>query len=170
MTDVEQTVNETMEPKELRDAFNRIKVERDTLLSENRSLKATSVFKELGLPAKHAELYLKVKGDEPITAESVGSFITDYSLAPSEQTAPAPENQPAPTPVDQTASLAGMAGAAGNPSLAGVASGQKMTQAEFQKMLLTDPTGATRAYVEGRVQTVEGNPVVSQAKRQGLIR
>ena len=142
-----------------------------------RTLQAQVAFKDANLNPKHADLFLRVHPeDEDITADAVKRFAKDFDLptvaaeTPKQEGATAqPEGQPKePNP---EAALAGMAGAGTtavgqNPPSS---PGQKLSMAEFAKLLQTDRAAALQAYTEGRVEHSEGNVFVEQAKRAGLI-
>ena len=157
----------TAEPQELRRAYDGLKENFSKLEAEHRNLLATTTFKEAKLNPKHAELFLKVNGDQPITLEAATKFAEDYGLAPMEETPPGQEANPPPA----NQQLAGMSGAATPGSGIGnsMPVGPKMSLAEFETMLSKDKNAALKAYAEGRVEHAPGNVSVREAVDKGLI-
>ena len=165
MSDNEATNGDT---KGLREAYDAKDAELKALRAEHAQLLATTTFEKSGLNPKHAELFLRVNGDQPITVEAAKKFAEDYGLnavpAPAE---PAPA---APAQAPQNTNLASMSGAATPPAGgSNTPQGAKMSQAEFQKLYQNDQAAAVKAYTEGRVEHAEGNPIVAEAKQKGLI-
>lgn len=153
----------------LRKAHDDMKEQLGSLKAQYSQLLASTSFEKAGLNPKHAELFLKVNGDEPITAESITKFVEDYSLTvavPAGEVAPVtPPAAPANT------NLASLSGAGIPPAGVGgtIPQGAKMGQAEFQKLYSNDKASALKAYTEGRVEHAEGNPLVAEAVQKGLI-
>lgn len=163
----------------LRQAHDELKAKYTELQGKYRDLAVSTAFKEAQLNAKHAELFMKVHPEgEDITVDAVRKFAQDYELQPQQApqqpgTPPQPSNQPEGRVVQPNpeAGLAGMAGAGGASTGTNPPSspGQKMSQAEFQKLIQTDRAAAIQAYAEGRVQVAEGNVFAEQAKRAGVM-
>ena len=101
----------------------------------------SSVFKELGLPDKQAELFLKTHEGE-VTADNIKQFVQDYGLKDlSEETGGTTEDKSGGfTP-------GGVGGAAG-----GV---KGVTREEWLKLVKTDVDRAQRLFAEGRVDLSE---------------
>ena len=166
----------TMEPAQLREAYDRAIAAQAAAESELRSFKTETHFEKQGLTAKHAELYLATNPDGDVTAETVSAFATEYGLSPAATPQPPadPAHMPADggtPPVERTlvdgpakpvdASLASVGGAAGTPaSVLGSALPAKMSRSEFNKLLQSNPEEAARAYSEGRVERHEANVTV----------
>ena len=161
----------TAEPQELRRAYDELKGRFTNLEADHRNLLATTTFKEAKLNPKHAELFLKVNGDAPITAEAATKFAEEYGLAPTETPAPPQEGQSVAQPPPANTQLAGMSGAGtqGTGLPQGSPTGPKMSIPEFQTMLANDKNGAIKAYAEGRVEHAAGNVSVREAVDKGLI-
>lgn len=159
------------EPADLRAAYDALKAEHTALQSEYTSFKATTTFKEAGLSAKHAELYLAANPDGDISTESVAAFAKEYGLQPAAPAAPpaeAPDAAPAAPPVP---SMAGMADAAGSPQAqAGAAAPAKMSKDEFERLLVDNPQAAAQAYAEGRVERNPRNVQADDLVAKGVIR
>ena len=178
----------TQEPADLRAAYDTLKAAHDAQTAEYHSFKTTTVFKEVGLPAKHAELYLAKNPDGEVTAEAVQAFADEYGLMPAEAAAPAPPasaegHLPAdgsPPPAERTltdgpqpadAALASITAAAGSPeATAATAQPAMMNPEEFQKLLQTNPELAAQAYAEGRVRRNEQNVQAAHLQSKGEIR
>lgn len=161
--------NATVEPPELRRAYDQLQTDFKKLSADHRNLVATTTFKEAKLDPRHAELFLKVHGDEAITPEAAAKFAEDYGLTPvAEETPTTPPPVAAPTH-QQLGSMSGAGTPGSGLSPPGSPVGQKLTQAQFAKMLESDKDGAIRAYAEGRVEHAPGNPLVREAVNKGLI-
>lgn len=174
----------SMEPKELREAYDRQVAQTKALEAEFRTFKTSVFFKEQGLTPKHAELYLAANPNGEISPEAVQTFAAEYGLQPA---APAPAkaeeeryDSEGSTPPLETIfttgpetkpELASLQGAAGTPQAAfASAAPMKMTQAEFQKLLKQNPAEAAKAYAEGRVPRNEQNVQADQLAAKGIIR
>lgn len=153
----------------LRKAYDSQKVAYEALQVQYSQLLASTTFEKAGLNPKHAELFLKVNGDQPITAEAAKKFAEDYNLQVASQE-PVSTETPAAQPLSNTP-LASLAGAGTQPSGAGAGSpqGPKLSQAEFQKLYINNKAEALKAYTEGRVEHASGNPIVQDAVNAGLI-
>lgn len=165
------TENEsTGEPQALREAYDKLKGDFTTLQAQHRSLLATTTFEKAKLNPKHAELFLKVNGDQPITSEAAVKFAEEYGLAQVAAEAP-PAVEAASTPESTDIGLASMSNAGTHGAGAGntIATGPKMSQAEFQKLLSNDKNAALKAYTEGRVETAPGNLAAEEAVNKGFI-
>ncbi len=156
------------EATELRKAYDTMKAQLETISTQYTQLLATTTFEKSGLNPKHAELFLKVNGDQPITVEAAKKFAEDYNLVTAPAGTPATAT---PAPANTSTNLASLSGAATPPQGVGggTPQGPKMSQGEFQKMLQNDKAGALKAYAEGRVQHAEGNQLAQQAVKEGLI-
>lgn len=155
----------------LRKAHNELKENFASLQEQHRKLLANTTFKEAGLNPKHADLFLTVNGDEPITAEAVANFVEEYDLAsPAEgeskpEGTPPAENQPEGKPVEETPSAEalqqmGGAGQGATGATPPTSPGSKMSLSDFQKLMADNPSEAVEAYRSGRVEHAEGNPFV----------
>lgn len=165
------TENEsTGEPQALREAYDKLKGDFQALQTSHRSLLATTTFEKAKLNPKHAELFLKVNGDQPITQEAATKFAEEYGLAPAEGIKAA-EVATTSTPESTDQGLASMSSAGTQGAGAGntIATGPKMSQAEFQKLLSNDKNAALKAYTEGRVETAPGNLAAEEAVNKGFI-
>jgi hypothetical protein len=180
---------QTKEPADLRAAYDALKAEHSKLQREYTGYKAETTFKEAGLSAKHAELYLATNPDGDISPDTVKAFAEEYGLQPAQapaapQPAPAAEGHlPAdgsPPAVERTlsdgaqpadAALAQVAAAAGSPQATiGAAAPGKMSRTEFQRLLETNPSAAAQAYAEGRVERNERNVQADSLQDKGFIR
>jgi hypothetical protein len=176
-----------MEPKDLREAYDRQKAENAQLAQEFRTFRAEVTFKEQGLTPKHAQLYLAANPDGDVTPEAVQNFASEYGLQPAQAAPPAdPAPDPgglpeggAPPAVERSladgpnpeASLANLQGAAGTPAgNFAAAAPAVMSQAEFQKLLASNPQEAAKAYAEGRAPRNEANIQADQLAQKGIIR
>lgn len=178
-----------MEPKELREAFEKTKAELNQAKAELRSFKTEVTFKEQGLTPKHAQLFLAANPDAEVSPEIVQNFAAEYGLQPAntEEAVPARQEEghlpadgspPAvertladgPRPVsDQT--LASLQGAAGTPAGSfASADPAKMSQDQFQSLLQTNPSEAAKAYAEGRVERHKDNVQADWLAAKGIIR
>jgi len=54
---------------------------KSTVTREKTQEQVTAAFKEAGIEDRFAKLFLRVQGDEPVTAESISSFVQEYGLA-----------------------------------------------------------------------------------------
>lgn len=172
----------SMEPKELRDAYDRSISENKALQAEFRTFKTSVFFKEQGLTPKHAELYLAANPNGEISPEAVQTFAAEYGLQPAAAPAAPPaedehyNREGTPPAVERTLTsgpspLASLQGAAGTPQAAfASANPMKMTPKEFQKLLETNPQEAAKAYVEGRAPRNESNVQADRLVAKGIIR
>lgn len=176
----------SMEPKELREAYDRQVAENKALQGEFRTFKTSVFFKEQGLTPKHAELYLAANPNGEISPEAVQTFAAEYGLQPAAAPAPAKAEDehydsegnipPLETtlttgPKTANSALASLQGAAGTPQAAfASANPAVMTGAEFQKLLQTNPAEAAKAYAEGRAPRNEQNVQADQLVAKGIIR
>lgn len=176
----------SMEPKELREAYDRQVAENKSLQGEFRTFKTSVFFKEQGLTPKHAELYLAANPNGEISPEAVQTFAAEYGLQPAAAPAPAKAEDehydsegntpPLETilttgPATVKKELASLQGAAGTPQASfAAAAPMQMTQSEFQKLLQSNPTEAAKAYAEGRVPRNEQNVQADQLAAKGIIR
>jgi len=166
--------NDTREPQALREAydnqskaFDKLKGEMADLQAQHRSLLAQTTFEKAKLNPKHAELFLKVNGDNPITSEAAVQFANEYGLATvSSEGASAEETKPA---ADTGLSSMSTAGTQGNSAGNAVNAGPKLSQSEFQKLLSNDKAAALKAYTEGRVEHAAGNQAADDLVRKGVI-
>lgn len=166
------TENETTgEPQALREAYDKLKGEFATLQTQHRNLLATTTFEKANLNPKHAELFLKVNGDQPITAEAATKFAEEYGLNASAVVKEAPASEAPATTESTDSGLASMSTAGTQGAGAGntLATGPKMSQAEFQKLMSNDKNAALKAYSEGRVEHAEGNMAAKDAVSKGFI-
>lgn len=179
----------SMEPKELREAYDRVRADLAAKTQELRQFKTEVTFKEQGLTPKHAQLFLAANPDAEISPEIVQNFAAEYGLQPAQAASPAPEPAPeghlpadggtppversladGPQPVPD-ASLANLQGAAGTPAgQFAQAQPAVMSGAEFQKLLATNPQEAAKAYTEGRAPRNEANVQADQLAEKGIIR
>lgn len=141
--------------KQLRDAYKRL--ERDTaknnkelerlrtfeaeVLGERKETAINSVFTEVGLNPKHAELFKRVNPDlgvDAVTADAVKAFAAEFELATSAGEVP---EAPAPEPVGYTPVATGT----GSPV-------QRLTAEDIDELLRKgDLDSITRAFEAGRV-------------------
>lgn len=182
------STEQAMEPKELREAYDRQVAENQQLQREFKTFRAEVTFKDNGLTEKHAQLFLAANPDAEITPETVSTFAAEYGLQPAAAATPQaqlPEGHlppdGSPPAVERTladgpqrpidASLASLQGAAGTPA-ASFASAQPaiMSQNEFQKLLESNPQEAAKAYAEGRAPRNEANVQADQLQEKGIIR
>ncbi len=179
---------QAMEPKELREAFDRTKAELAQARSELRSFKTEVTFKEQGLTPKHAQLFLAANPDAEVTPEVVQNFAAEYGLTPATKQEPAPPANDGHLPADgsppavertladgpqrtSNEQLASLQGAAGTPSGSfASADPAKMSQEQFQQLLQTNPSEAAKAYAEGRVERHKDNVQADWLAAKGIIR
>lgn len=163
---------------ELRKAYDTLKSDHETLQTEHRTLLATTTFKEAKLDPTHAELFLKVVGDDPITAEAATEFAKKYNLPLSESgDGGKPEDPPTGTtppqdpPKEPAKGLEDMskAGTVPTGSVTPTA-GPKMSVSEFADLLSKDPNTAMQKYQAGEVEHAEGNVAATEALRRGDIK
>ncbi len=169
--------NKSKEPQELREAYDTLKGEHETLQTEHRSLLASTTFKEAKLDPKHAELFLKVSGDDPITTEAAAKFAEEYNLkAPSEeggkQEPPTGTTPPEDPPKEPAKGLEDMSGAGSVPAGSTTPSSgvPKMSVSEFADLLSKDSDAAIKKYQAGEVEHAEGNVAATEALRRGDIK
>jgi hypothetical protein len=165
---------------ELRKAYDTLKSEHETLQTEHRTLLATTTFKEAKLDPTHAELFLKVVGDDPITAEAATEFAKKYNLPLTENKEGGKTEDP-PTggtvpPEDPSKEpgkgLEGMSKAGSVPagSATPVSGVPKMSVSEFADLLSKDSATAIAKYQAGEVEHAEGNVAATEALRRGDIK
>ena len=109
-----------------------------TVVAEQRSAQMETVFKEVGLSPKHAELFNKVEPEAEVTAEAVKAFAAQYDLiTPNGEAVEAPAQKPAGfSPV-----TTGSAPAVG-----------QLTHSDIKEMLNRGEIDAVnKAYEQGRV-------------------
>ncbi len=168
--------NKSKEPQELREAYDTLKSEHETLQTEHRSLQAMTTFKEAKLDPKHAELFLKVSGDGPITTEAAAKFAEEYNLkAPDKeggkQEPPTGTTPPEDPPKEPVKGLEDMSGAGTVPTGSTTpAAGPKISVSEFADLLAKDPDTAMKRYQAGEVEHAEGNVAATEALRRGDIK
>lgn len=105
-----------------------------------RTATVAGVFKELGLPERQAELFLKTNEGE-VTADVVRQFVTDFGLVPSgEGKGEEPEEKKGFEPGGISPQ-----GTSPKPTL--------VTPQELLKILKEDPARADQLVAEGKVQT-----------------
>lgn len=177
----------SMEPKELREAYDRQVEQNAALQAEFRTFKTGVIFEQQGLTSKHAELYLAANPEGEASPEAVKTFAAEYGLQPivadpapvasaeghlpADGSPPAVERSLTDGPQAAPAALASLQGAAGTPQASfASASPAKMTQAEFQKLLESNPAEAAKAYAEGRVPRNEANVQADHLAAKGIIR
>lgn len=168
----ENTQQET--PKDLRDARDRA-IERASeaekaataAQSELRQFKAQVTFEKAGLTPKHADLFLKANPDADVTTEAVSDFAHEYGLVPTE--APAAEEATEPQ-ADPGVGLAGFGDAAGSGTTGSAPAAQpKMSGADFEHLLKTNPEEAAKAYAEGRTHRNSMNVQARDLVQKGII-
>lgn len=178
------------ENAELREAYDLQTAELKEVKDEFRSFQATQVGKEAGLSEAQVRLFLGTD-PEAVTIESATAFADEFGLkppTPKEPEVPPIVVDPSLPPVvpstegslpgevatvaieaEALASVGTIAvGTITPPSQPGP--GTKMSQPDFQKLMRSDPTAATRAYVNGEVEHAPGNPLVDNLRRRGEIR
>lgn len=106
--------------------------------TEKRETTVKSVFAELDLPEKQANLFLKTHEGE-ITPDAIRQFVTDYGLKDlSEETGGTTEDK------SQGFQPGGTGGAA-------APTGSKIPRAEWLQLVQSDPLRAQKLHSEGRV-------------------
>lgn len=159
-------------PKELRDARDRAveraeKAEADALAaqSELRQFKAQTTFEKQGLTPKHADLFLKANPEAEVTVEAVTDFAHEYGLHPA-----APSEDPPPVEPNPDAGAAALAGAGGSPTGGAAPAAQaKMSRADFEQLLATNPQQAAELYAQGQVERNPRNVQARELVSKGII-
>lgn len=178
-----------MEPKELREAFDRVQSELQAERAQFKAYKAEVTFKENGLTPKHAKLFLATNPEGDISPETVKEFAEEYGLVvntptpasaqsvvpglPEDGSPPAVERILGTGPKVTEPGISGgsIMGAAGTPQgTFNQAAPTKMSKAEFQALLESNPQEAARAYTEGRVERNRLNVQADNLSQKGIIR
>lgn len=119
-----------------------------------KATQARTVFTEVGLPDKLADLFVKVNAEADPTPEAVRAFAEDYGLAPQQSADPAPA-APAVQPF--------------TPTVGGTPPSGLISRDEFDAMM-RDPSQRPRALQlaqQGRVQ-LRNSRAYSEVHRGGL--
>lgn len=141
------------------------------LSTENKTLQAKGLFRDLKYSTKQAELFVQTLGEDgEITEEAVREFAEAYDLSPlgSESGSEGEEGAGEGEPKTDDSNLSSMARAgsrsgAGSPS--GVGKGS-MTRDEWMQLQKENPAAADQALKGGRVQLREDNFY----RQRGLVR
>lgn len=163
--------------KELRESFDSLQKavgEKDKLIgqlqSENRSMKAETLFSAAGFAPSQAKLY---PADRDLTPEAVKAFAEEFNL-----TGPAPASggtqgspQSSATPTAQSVgspdlSLIGQAGSRAGTGGQPPAGSEKISTAKLSELMRTNRPAAEKAIADGRVEFEANNFYV----QQGLVR
>jgi hypothetical protein len=166
--------DENTTPKDLREAYDRAEARATeaelaakTAKDELRQFQAQVTFEKQGLTPKHADLFLKTNPDAEVTQDAVHAFVEEYGLAPAPAAVPAEDAPATPAGIPQLNAFqeAGGSGTQGSAP----AAAPKMSKADFQKLLETNPQEAAKAYVEGRTERNELNVVARDLVAKGII-
>lgn len=142
-----------------------------TLNLENRRLLARDVAREKGYDASAGELFASANPEAEINEESLTEFINKFpglasggtASAGGESTDAAGEGDEADQPAVGSSDLSQLArGGSRSGDSADGAAQQTMTIQEWQKLSVTDPSGAKEAIRQGRVQISRDNPYGDQ--------
>ena len=182
--------NKTEGIEEVRAAYDRKSAEYDGIVAEFKQYKAGVVFEAQGFNAKQADLFLAQYPDAEVNPETVATFAAEFGLAATEVSEAAELSKQeaqghlptdgSPPPVERTlidgpkpadGALASLQGAAGTPAATiGSALPTKMSQSEFQALLVSNPDEAAKAYSEGRAPMNDANVQADQLRSKGIIR
>jgi len=113
---------------------------RTEVVERERKTVVTGVFKELGLPEKQADLFLKTNDGE-VTADAVKQFVTDFGLVPGGE-----EEGQEKVEEKRGFEPGGVSPQGGTPKPVLV------TTAELMELLKTDPAQASKLVEEGKVE------------------
>ena len=135
--------------KELAKEVRTLRTQAETAAEESRKATALGVFKELELPEKQAELYLKtVEGD--VTADSIRQFVTDFGLKDlSADTGGTTEDK------SQGFEPGGTGGAPPKADL--------ISTVELAQIMATDPARASQLVAEGKVEKADWSTLYAPA-------
>lgn len=156
---------------QMRDRIEEQNKELSSLRRENRTLKASELFRDKGYSPSHAELFTSShEGD--ITAEAVEEFVQKFDLAP--QSAPetppsdtqSEEEAPAPDPGEGLSDFSG-GGSRGGSGGAATPGTKTMTKEAWKDLQKSDPAAAKLALLQGRVELNPNNPYVKSGQYGG---
>lgn len=155
--------------KNLRESRDSAIAERDEARAELREFKATTMFTGNGLTEKHAELFLKTNPEADITPDVVKTFADEYGLAVQAQEG-GQEPPPEAKKENPDSGAAALAGAAGSSTAGSTPAEQaKISRADYEKLLESNPSEAAKLFVEGRVETHPLNVQARQLRDRGII-
>ena len=154
---------------DMRETIDRLRKERNTerkevtrLTGELHVRDAREAFRTGGYDPRHGDLFASKQPDMEITEENVTAFADEWNLAAvSKETSSTDGTEEKTSEVeDGSEALAGMAGSGttSGEGGAGVATSEKMTRQEWQKLMFTDPAKAKAAATSGQVELSDDNP------------
>lgn len=144
--------------------------EKSELASTVRQYQARDTFREVGLEAKHADLFIKAQPEGDITVEAVTEFAQQYDLVPGTvpETNGAEEATPETT-ADPGAGLEAFSrggSRAGSDAAASVPT-DTLTKEQWRDLQRENPAAAADALRRGKVLLNKDNPFVRSGQYGG---